>query len=91
MARKPAQIEPAAPLKLPLEQIHWIGEPELRCGNCQHFKKRTAKERGDCHNLISGNWRVWPADAVCKRGWYPDVDRFPIHVLMGIRPADAQT
>lgn len=79
MRKKDAPLElTPPPAKRALEPIYWHGEPERICGNCQHLKG------GHCRNLISGNWKAEPKDAACKRGWYPDVKRFPIHELMGI-------
>lgn len=72
----------SAPLKREPEPVNWHGQPERICGNCQHYRARQAvKERGDCHNLISGTWECGSQDAACRRGWYPAVDRWPIEKI----------
>lgn len=78
------------PVKKLAPLIEYPGGTPRLCGNCQYFKQGTPIEkRGHCHNLISGNWRVNDVDTACRNGFYPDVVRFPIHVLMGIVPATA--
>lgn len=68
--------------KPPPEPINWHGQPERICGNCQHYRaSKTARNRGDCHNLISGRWSCGPGDSACPRGWYPAVDRWPIETI----------
>lgn len=65
---------PELPPQRAPEKINWINQPERICGNCHH--RDAAK--GACHNLISGRWKVGAKDSACARGWYPDVERFPL-------------
>jgi hypothetical protein len=62
----------------PVEVLHWPGEPERKCGNCQHWRPLAADPgKGDCHNLIS-QFMVTRSTSCCARGFYPAVDRFPL-------------
>lgn len=90
----PAKEErPEAPVEKPVETLHWFGEPERICGNCQHFKRSDKiKHAGSCHNLISGRlavgMRTSDGESACKRGFYPACDRWPIEQRLGIMPAN---
>jgi len=76
MAREKSQEIPKP--KKPPEPIHWPGEPERKCGNCQHWRPlRTVRNRGECHNLIS-QFMETQEKSCCARGFYPDVARFPL-------------
>lgn len=75
--------------KKPPEPIHWHGEPERKCGNCQHWRRlETERHMGNCHNLISNLARTRETSN-CARGWYPDVERFPIHKQFGVDQQEA--
>jgi len=88
MARKPVEKEAMAPVKKPAPFIEWPGGTPRFCGNCDHLElPGDGERRGHCHNLISGSWRVGEKDDACPNGFYPDVERFPLHVRLGIVPA----
>lgn len=79
MARKPAE---------PIEALHWVGEPKRLCGNCEHYERlKAGKSVGKCHNGISQRFKTSAGDSACLRGFYPDVERFPLHERLGIKPA----
>lgn len=64
--------------KKPVEDLHWPGEPERKCGNCEHWKPlKTAPDFGDCHNLIS-QFMQTRETSCCARGFYPCTKRFPL-------------
>jgi hypothetical protein len=74
------------PPRKPVETLHWVGEPERLCGNCEHYdggglgKNNWPREAsGDCHNGISGKLQTSAKSAACKRGFYPCSTRWPIH------------
>lgn len=75
MDRKKSQ-EIAEPKKPP-EPLQWPGEPERKCGNCQHWRPLPTKGKGECHNLIS-QFMETRETSCCARGFYPNVDRFPL-------------
>jgi len=89
VGRKPKPApEPIEPPKKPPPFIEWPGGTPRLCGNCDHFEvPPAAGKKGGCHNLISGTMFVRAVDKACPNGFYPDVDRFPLHVRMGIVPA----
>lgn len=68
------------------ETLHWVGEPDRICGNCDHFR-RTKLAAGQCRNGISSRFSTSARDKACMRGFYPDTQRFPLHVRLGIVPA----
>jgi hypothetical protein len=58
--------------------LHWVGEPERLCKNCEHYRRgKTVADRGECRNLISGTMKVSENDT-CARGFYPACDRWPL-------------
>lgn len=88
MAKIPIAYPVSTPTKKPARLIEFPGGTPRLCGNCDHFEAPTEKgKKGSCHNLISGTMFVRAVDKACPNGFYPDIVRFPIHVLMGIKPA----
>lgn len=84
---KSDQVE-AAPIKKPVPFIEHPGGTPRFCGNCDHFELPPHEgKKGQCHNMISGSMYVAARDKACSNGFYPDVERFPLHVRMGIVPA----
>lgn len=81
MAKKPeTDLVPEKKKEQPkrLDVLNLIGEPERICGNCDHWEiSKTAKDRGLCHNLISGQWET-KRTSTCARAFYPDCTRFPL-------------
>lgn len=76
MKREKSEELPA-PAK-PVVDVHWPGEPERKCSNCEHWRPiKSAKGMGDCHNLIS-KLSVTSSTSSCARGWYPCTKRFPL-------------
>jgi hypothetical protein len=84
-ARKPvlAVVEPAAAAQpIGVSPVAVMpGDPERRCGTCEHFDLKSAT----CHNGISGRLttKSWET---CVKGWYPCTTRWPLHKRMGIEP-----
>lgn len=71
--------------------LHWVGEPNRVCGNCQHFEKipTSKQEHGYCHNLISGRMSTGGKtgfNETCRRGFYPDIVRFPLEKRLNVQP-----
>jgi hypothetical protein len=77
---KPSRA-PAAfvPPKAKVTPINFHGQPERKCGNCQHWgPERGTRDRTKvCHNGISQRVQAHERDS-CDLGWYPSVSRFPI-------------
>ena len=61
------------------EIVHYVGEPERRCGNCEHWRGDAGKQTRECRNMISQKMKT-RSDETCRRGFYPSVSRFPLEV-----------
>ena len=76
MARE--KSEQIAEPKKPPETITWPGEPERKCGNCEHWKPlKLDPKKGECRNLIS-QFMETRETSCCARGFYPCTKRFPL-------------
>lgn len=69
---------PEMPIQKRVEVLHWVGEAERICGNCEHFDLGS----GGCHNGISGCLKTMAGNNACMRGFYPCTIRFPLHVRL---------
>lgn len=81
--------------KIGPKTLHWPGEPERVCANCEHFDGgglqpdgSHVNASGDCHNGISGKFQTHAKDLACARGFYPCTTRFPLHVRLGVTGGD---
>lgn len=65
--------------KLANVKVHYVGEPQRVCQNCQHWERpKTSKQGGLCHNLIGKSIMTARANDTCARGFYPSVEKYPL-------------